>query len=791
MSRHSRKLHVRLLRAAVVVAAGTFAYRRWCLRPYSALSASAYRPANGADHYRDSPAPRSSRWAALQRSSAADPFDLLVIGGGLTGLYTAVDAAQRGLRVALVDAADFGGGSAASCMPSVSPGALPYVQRALRQRDWDWLRMAATVLVEETTWRNVAPRCVVAPDTLLRRWQNWRWRGTVGGSGCEAASKAGAAEDGTTAVLHSEETSAKAPSLLPFDPTPATTTLLPALHSTEMVEYVCAAILSTVMSIFCGPLRPNLVLPGPVVQARLPALAPSSGPSPSPARLRGGIIANDFALRGNTVAVSLARTAEELGVTVLSYAPVFAIQEVSAPATTEMEMSSPSSSTRASSCAGVMLVSVRDALAAKAVAASLPASPDRSRPRFLQRLLGQSSASSPSSTADSAASPRSAVWSPDAATTTHVYTRGVVNCTGCWADTVKAMFDGNASDTVPAAFAGYQAYSYLIAPANAVHAAPPPSTPPTDSHGVGQGAVASLPPLSETMRAAALLFSSPRLSFASVMVLPWWDRCVMLGPSISSLPRLPATVTAHTNGLLHSVDGYAAQRQRTLSMLRSSGVSVDASRLLSCVSQIVPHVKGPKEVPWTGALLHRGYALHFSSVPLPKRGDQGDIEELVSLVSNCADATGDAVAVARRDVPLLHVYGGTPLLARRIAEEAVDALVYHEPPLFSEKTRKKLHRCRTRYLQLTTPASLCTTTDSGPMNARARLETLVKDTYAERVVDVVARRTHTAYTSPAEALQAIPTLASVMGGLLQWDEARRFSEVEAARRLVHSVAVTV
>lgn len=716
-----------------------------------------------------------------------------MIGGGLTGLYTAVDAAQRGLRVALVDAEDFGAGSTASCMPSLSPGALPYVQRAMRQRDWDWLWMAATVLVEETTWCNVAPRCVVAPDTLQRRWQSWRWRrrGAGGESGCEAASNAGATEGGTAAALHSGEPSARAPPLSSFDSTPATRTLLPALHSTEMVEYACAAIVSTVMSVFCGPLRPNLVLPRSAVEARLPALAPSSGPSPSPAQLRGGIIANDFALRGNTVAVSLARTAEELGVTVLSYAPVFAIQEVSAPTTAELETSSPSSSTRASSCAGVMLVSVRDALDAKAVATSLPAPQDQSRLRLLQRRPGQSSTSSPLSTADSAASLRSVASSPDAATTTHVYTRSVVNCTGCWADTVKAMYNGNASDTVPAAFAGYQAYSYLIAPANAVHAALPASTPPTDEHDGGHGTASSLPLLSETMQAAALLFSSPRLSFVSVMVLPWWDQCVMLGPCISSLPQLPATVAANTNGPLHSVDGYAAQRQRTLSMLSSSGVSVDASRLLSCVSQIVPHVKGPKEVPWAGALLHRGYALHFSSVPLAKGGGQGDVEEPVSLVGNCAEATGGVVAAARRDVPLLHVYGGTPLLARRIAEEAVNALVYHEPPLFSEKTCKQLHRCRTRHLRLTTPASLCTPTDSAPMNARARLEALVKDTYAERVADVVARRTHAAYTSPVEALEAIPTLASVMGGLLQWDEARRLSEIEAARGLVHSVAVTV
>ena len=47
--------------------------------------------------------------------SAPDPvpstrYDLLVIGGGIHGLFAAYDAAQRGLTVALVDRADFGSG---------------------------------------------------------------------------------------------------------------------------------------------------------------------------------------------------------------------------------------------------------------------------------------------------------------------------------------------------------------------------------------------------------------------------------------------------------------------------------------------------------------------------------------------------------------------------------------------------------------------------------------------------------------------------------------------------------
>jgi glycerol-3-phosphate dehydrogenase len=40
----------------------------------------------------------------------AEPFDILVVGGGIHGLATAYEAASRGLRTALIEAADFGSG---------------------------------------------------------------------------------------------------------------------------------------------------------------------------------------------------------------------------------------------------------------------------------------------------------------------------------------------------------------------------------------------------------------------------------------------------------------------------------------------------------------------------------------------------------------------------------------------------------------------------------------------------------------------------------------------------------
>ena len=41
----------------------------------------------------------------------ATPFDVLVIGGGITGAGVALDAASRGLRVALVERDDFASGT--------------------------------------------------------------------------------------------------------------------------------------------------------------------------------------------------------------------------------------------------------------------------------------------------------------------------------------------------------------------------------------------------------------------------------------------------------------------------------------------------------------------------------------------------------------------------------------------------------------------------------------------------------------------------------------------------------
>src|SRR5471032_2507384 len=57
----------------------------------------------------------------------AQPFDLLVVGGGIYGLTIAYDAAQRGLSVALIEREDFGSGTSFNHLRTIH-GGLRYLQ---------------------------------------------------------------------------------------------------------------------------------------------------------------------------------------------------------------------------------------------------------------------------------------------------------------------------------------------------------------------------------------------------------------------------------------------------------------------------------------------------------------------------------------------------------------------------------------------------------------------------------------------------------------------------------------
>jgi len=79
------------------------------------------------------------RAVALERL-AGESFDVLVVGGGVTGAGVALDAASRGLRTALVEREDFGSGTSSRSSKLVHGGL-----RYLRQGDY---RLVAQALAE-------------------------------------------------------------------------------------------------------------------------------------------------------------------------------------------------------------------------------------------------------------------------------------------------------------------------------------------------------------------------------------------------------------------------------------------------------------------------------------------------------------------------------------------------------------------------------------------------------------------------------------------------------------------
>ncbi|MEY4972673.1 MAG: hypothetical protein RL399_630, partial [Actinomycetota bacterium] len=76
------------------------------------------------------------RDAAIQ-SLASDEFDVLVIGGGVTGAGAVLDAASRGLKVALVEARDLASGTSSRSSKLIHGGL-----RYLEQYDFKLVREA-------------------------------------------------------------------------------------------------------------------------------------------------------------------------------------------------------------------------------------------------------------------------------------------------------------------------------------------------------------------------------------------------------------------------------------------------------------------------------------------------------------------------------------------------------------------------------------------------------------------------------------------------------------------------
>ncbi|MFP5305014.1 MAG: FAD-dependent oxidoreductase [Gammaproteobacteria bacterium] len=94
------------------------------------------------------------------------PFDVLVVGGGIYGAWTAYDAASRGLSVALVEKRDWGAGTSSASSKLIHGGL-----RYLEHYEFGLVRHALT---ERRTLYRIAPHLVRPLNFVLPMWKGPR-----------------------------------------------------------------------------------------------------------------------------------------------------------------------------------------------------------------------------------------------------------------------------------------------------------------------------------------------------------------------------------------------------------------------------------------------------------------------------------------------------------------------------------------------------------------------------------------------------------------------------------------
>lgn len=103
-----------------------------------------------------SPHQRENAWSRLR----SEEFDVLVIGGGVVGAGAALDAASRGLRVALVEARDFAAGTS-SRSSKMFHGGLRYLEQL------DFGLVAEALHERELSMSRIAPHLVKPLEFLF------------------------------------------------------------------------------------------------------------------------------------------------------------------------------------------------------------------------------------------------------------------------------------------------------------------------------------------------------------------------------------------------------------------------------------------------------------------------------------------------------------------------------------------------------------------------------------------------------------------------------------------------
>lgn len=142
---------------------------------------------------------------ALLEELRQDPlWDVVVIGGGATGVGIAVDVASRGLKTVLLEAQDFAAGTSSRSTKLIHGG----VRYMKNPRDWGLVREA---LKERRILIKNAPHLVHAKPFILPTYKKWEREYFTVGLGIYSAMTYGGYGIGRTSSLSREETLSRLP----------------------------------------------------------------------------------------------------------------------------------------------------------------------------------------------------------------------------------------------------------------------------------------------------------------------------------------------------------------------------------------------------------------------------------------------------------------------------------------------------------------------------------------------------------------------------------------------------
>ncbi|RPB05329.1 DAO-domain-containing protein [Choiromyces venosus 120613-1] len=117
----------------------------------------------------------------LRAGTDGNEYDLLVIGGGATGSGIALDAASRGLKVAMVERDDFSSGTSSKSTKLVH-GGVRYLEKAVKELDYSQYQLVKEALKERAVFLTTAPHLSMSLPIMLPVYEWWKapyfWIGT-------------------------------------------------------------------------------------------------------------------------------------------------------------------------------------------------------------------------------------------------------------------------------------------------------------------------------------------------------------------------------------------------------------------------------------------------------------------------------------------------------------------------------------------------------------------------------------------------------------------------------------